>query len=100
MKATVRVGFMLESADKVGEMDFAEFNVLFVEAIDDAEIVTDDGGSGVGDVEVALGVTFDTRQSFEHADAPGLVEVDAVVGQGECEHFSRAAELFRRAGGG
>jgi hypothetical protein len=29
-----------------------------------------------------------------------LVELDAVVGQGEREHFSRAAALFRWTGGG
>ena len=78
-------------------MDFAEFDVLFVQTIDDAEIVTDDGGSGVADVVVALGPAFDSGRSFEHSDGPGLVEVDTIVGQGECEHFSRATELFRRA---
>lgn len=82
---------MRESAYKVGEMDFAELNVLFVQTIHDAEIVTHDGGSGVADVVVALGPPFDTRQRFEHAYGPGSVEVDAVVGEGEGEHFSGTA---------
>ena len=88
---SVSVGFTWESADKVGEMDFAEFDVLFVQTIDDAEIVADDGGSGITDVIVALGPAFDSRRSFEHAYGPGLVEVGAVVGQGERKHFSRTA---------
>jgi hypothetical protein len=58
---------MWESAAKVGEMGFTELNILFVQTIDDAEIVTDDGDSGVADVVVALGVAFDSRRSFEHA---------------------------------
>ncbi len=96
----VRSVLMIQSAGQIGESDLAQLDVLFVQAVDDAEIATDDGGGGVADVEVALGPAFDSRRSFEHADGPRLVEVDAIVGQGEREHFSRATELFRRTGGG